>query len=212
MLIKRFLVVISVISLFMITPLFTNQAKSASIPHTPTREQVLENFLHATYGMYYYGNGAPYFPKGFPSWKKSGSEVRKILGDPSLEVDGDNGFKYLVYYSSSPYGSFEIILKDNTFVGVKTHKFRHEILCDSLYHLLNEVWTWTNAPQKSSNPYEKSDKSKTHYEKKVFQTRFALYSDYQPRYFVVAWMSDGGEEMSSYVTLRDVARSLGANW
>lgn len=210
MLIKRFLVVISVISLFMITPLFTNQAKSASIPQTPTREQVLENFLYATYGMYYYGNGAPFFPKGFPNWNRSGSEVRKILGDPSLEIDSDNGFKYYVYNSSSPYDSFEIILKDNKFVGVKTHKFKHEILCNSLYNLLNEVWTWTNAPSKSSDPYEKSEKIKP--SEKVFQTRFALYSDYQPRYFVVAWMSDGGEEMSSYVTLRDVARSLGANW
>lgn len=156
-----------------------------------TREEALENFLSAAYGYFYWQSDAdaiPFFPRGFPQWNMNVQEVKELLGEPS-----SNGTVYDL--STLGYGDFEIIVKDDRFVGVRSGVYSHKWLAD--YGSKAVGWTLKN---KASGPDS------------VYGTRFATAQNASPRYPVIAWLIEDGPEEGSYLALQDVAKELGVAW
>lgn len=180
----------------------------AATPFNPsrpaTREQVFDNFVGATYGQYYWTTGGdeiPFYPKGFPSWNMSMENVKSILGEPN--------YRSTAYgLETFEYGKFAIIFKNNKLIGVKNAYVAH-LMLDRFAG--SSSFMWKTDADINLNPYEKNDKSPVNMitSSKIFSTRFATSSSRYPKYSVVAWQNGEGENVGSYVTLKEIAKDLG---
>jgi hypothetical protein len=188
--------------------LLSVSVSSAATPFNPsrppTREQVLDHFLGATYGQYYWNAGSeeiPFYPKGFPNWKMSIYDVKSILGEPNY-IGKTYGIETL------EYGRFAIMTKDNKFVGVKSGIMSHLVLDR---YAGNGSFMWKSDAAINLNPYEKNDNSPLNLisSSKIFSTRFATSSSRSSKYAVIAWQNKEGENAGSYVALKEIAQDLG---